>query len=55
MWHQGPYSQHIVFFLIYDWPQKARALHNTRPKRLIGDKHFSLFGAFVRYENNKDL
>ncbi len=24
--------------------------HNTRPERLVGDKHFSFWGPFVGYE-----
>jgi hypothetical protein len=40
----------LMFFLTYEWAQKARTLHYTRIKRLPSDKHSSLFRTFIRYE-----
>jgi hypothetical protein len=50
MQHQGPYSLLLIFFLTYEWAQKARTLHYTKIKRLPSDKHSSLFRAFISYE-----
>ncbi len=46
---QGPYSQHLIVILTYKWAQYARVLHYTMIKKLSGDKHASLLGAFVGY------
>jgi hypothetical protein len=51
----GPYSQHFLFFLTYDWPPKARVLHYTRLQRAAIDKYFSLLGPFVSYKENAVL
>jgi hypothetical protein len=53
--YQGPYSQHLIFFLSYKWAQKARALHDYRLKRLTSDKHSSLLRAFIRCKDNEVL
>ncbi len=34
-------------------PINARMLNYTSLKRLVGDKHSSLFGPFINYEENK--
>jgi hypothetical protein len=46
------YSQQFIVFVTYEWPPKARALHNTRLERLARDKKSSLLGPFVSYEEN---
>ncbi len=46
----GPYLQHSIFFITYDWARQGRVLHYTRL-----DKHSSLLGAFVSNEENKVL
>jgi hypothetical protein len=33
---QGPYSQHLIFFVTYEMAQKARVLNYTRRKGLEG-------------------
>ncbi len=38
-----------MYFLTWEWAQKARVLHYTRLERIYGDKHSSLFGD-VSYE-----
>ncbi len=35
--------------------KKARVLHYIRLKRIPGDKHFSLFGPIMSYEENEVL
>jgi hypothetical protein len=49
------YSQPFIFFLTYERNQKDRALDYTRSERLASDKHSSLLGPFVTYEENKVL
>jgi hypothetical protein len=51
----GPYSQHYVVFVTYKLAQKARVLHNTRLKRLAGEKHSNLLVQFVSYEEYEVL
>jgi hypothetical protein len=46
----GPYSQHFIFSLTYEWAQQARALNYTWLKGFPVKKHSSLFGTFVSYE-----
>ncbi len=38
------YSQKNIFFITYEWAQKAKVLHYTRLGRLNGDKYSSLLG-----------
>ncbi len=42
----------FIFFRNYEWAQKARVLHFTRPKMLARGKLFSLLGLFESYEEN---
>jgi len=44
---QWPYSQLIIFFITYEWVQYVRVLQFNKLERLVGDKHFSLWGPFV--------
>ncbi len=53
--HQWPYSSHFIFFVTYEWVQIARMLHYTRQERLPMDKHPSLLGLFISFEENKVL
>jgi hypothetical protein len=46
---QEPYSQHLIFFLTEAWAQYSRL------ERLAKDKHSSLLGPFVSYEENEEL
>jgi hypothetical protein len=39
----------------YEWFQKARVSHNIRLEKLAMDKHSSLLGLFVSYEENRML
>jgi hypothetical protein len=45
----------IHFFTIYEWAQYARVLHITWLERLYRNKHSSLLGPFVSYNENKVL
>jgi hypothetical protein len=45
----------LIFFVTYHWTQQARVLHYTRLERLARDKHSSLLGPFVSYEENEVL
>ncbi len=50
--NNGSYSQHFIFFVTCEWVQQARVLQYTRLERLARDKHSSLLGPFVSYEEN---
>ncbi len=52
---QGAYSQHFIFFITCHWTKLARVLHYTRLERLAWDKHSSLLGPLVSYEENEAL
>ncbi len=52
---QGPYSQHFFFFVTYELGQWARVFHYIRLEMLARNKHSSLLGQFVSYEENKVL
>jgi hypothetical protein len=45
---QGPYSQLIIFFITYEWVQYVKVLQFNKLERLVRDKHFILWGPFVR-------
>jgi len=45
-------SQHLIFFVTYKWVQKAKVLYYTWLERLARDKHCSLLGLLVNYEEN---
>ncbi len=50
------YSELFIFFMTYEWSQKARVLlFNTRLERLGKDKDYSLLGTFVCYKENEGL
>ncbi len=48
-------SQHFIFSITYECTLKARVLHNTRLKRLGSNKHSSLFGTVISYDENEVL
>ncbi len=50
---QGPYSQQFIFFEAYEWAQLVRALYYTSLEKLAIDKHSSLLGPLVSYEETK--
>ncbi len=52
---QGPYSQHSIFFVTYKWVQYAIVAHYISSERLALDKHSSLLGPSIRYEENEVL
>ncbi len=52
---QGPYSQHFIFFVTYELAIITTVLHYTKLERLAMDKHSSLLGIFVSYEENEVL
>ncbi len=52
-WPQVPDSQHFIFFLTYEYFQKARVLYYNRPEKLASGKHTNLLGPFVTYKENK--
>ncbi len=39
----------------YEWAQYAKVLHCTLPEWLVFDKHSSLLGPFLSYEENEVL
>jgi hypothetical protein len=49
----GPNSQHITFFVTYEWTQQARTLDFARAERIVSDKSSNLLGRFVGYEEKK--
>ncbi len=51
----GTYWKHFIFFMIYESVQKARLLHTVKLERLDKDKHSSLLGPFLSYEENEVL
>ncbi len=51
---QGPYPQHLIFSLVMKGPNKL-VLHYTKQENHSWDKHSSLMGLFVSYEENEVL
>jgi hypothetical protein len=47
---QGLYSKNFIFFVNYKWAQYAGVLQYTRVERHAKDKHSSLLGPFVSYD-----
>ncbi len=45
----------LIFYVTYEWAQRARVLHYTRLKILAKDKNSSLFGPFISYIENEVL
>ncbi len=39
----GPYSQHFIFFVTYEWAQKAGVLNNTMLEKPASNKHSSFW------------
>ncbi len=52
---QGPYSEHSILFVSYEYFQQARVLDYTWPEKHPGDKHSNLSGPFVTCKENKVL
>jgi hypothetical protein len=52
MWDLGPYSQHFIFFITYEWAQQARMLDYTWLEKLARDKHYSFLGLFISCNEN---
>ncbi len=52
LWIQdlGLYSQHFTVFITCKWAHQAIVFHNNHLKRLARDKHPSLLGPFLSYE-----
>ncbi len=46
------HSQHFIFFITYERSQYVSALYYTRLEMFAGDKHSSLLGPFISYEEN---
>ncbi len=51
----GQIQNTSFFFATYKWAQWDRVLHYTRLKRFARDKHSSLSGPFISYEENEVL
>jgi hypothetical protein len=47
------YPQHSIFFVIYEWVHKVRALHHSGQEMNARDKHSRLLGPFKRNKENK--
>jgi hypothetical protein len=45
----GPYSQHFIFFVTYEWAEQARVLYCAKLEGLARDKHSCKLGPFVGY------
>jgi hypothetical protein len=43
------FSHHFIFFVTYEWAQKARVFHYTRLETFVIDKQSSLLGLFISY------
>jgi hypothetical protein len=52
--HQGPYSQHFIFFVTMSGPNKLEC-YITLGKASAKDKHSSLLGPFVSFKENEVL
>jgi hypothetical protein len=52
--HQGPYSQHFIFFVTMSEPNKLEC-YITLGKTSAKDKHSSLLGPFVSFKENEVL
>ncbi len=52
---QGPYAQHFIFFVTYEYTQLRTVLHYTGLKRPSSDKHSSLLGEFLSYKETGEL
>jgi hypothetical protein len=52
---QGPYSQHLIFFVSYESSQYGRVLHYITLERVASNKYSILLGQFVSHEGNKVL
>jgi hypothetical protein len=52
---QALFLQHSIFFATYECTEYARLLHYTRLLRLVEEKHYSLLGPFISWEENKVL
>ncbi len=50
----GAYSQHLIFFVTYEWTQQARVSYYIRMEGLAMDKHSNL-GSFTSYEETEVL
>jgi hypothetical protein len=49
----GLYSLLYIFFKSYEWTQQAKVSHYTRLEMLERNKHASLLGPFIIYEENE--
>jgi hypothetical protein len=52
---QGPYPQHLIFSLVMKGSNKLVVLYYTKQENHSRDKHSSLLGLFVSYEENEVL
>ncbi len=50
---QLPYSQHLNFFVTYEWAQQASVFVRVKPFKLSLMEHSSLLGPFVSYGEKK--
>ncbi len=47
-----PYSQHFIFFMTYEWTQKAFVFVPRKPLKPNVIEHSSLLGSFINYKEN---
>ncbi len=52
---QGLYSQNLIFSVCCEWAQYIWVLYQNKLERLARDKHTSLLGSFLSYEENEVL
>ncbi len=51
----GTTLESYIFFITFEWVHWASVLQYTMVKSPAKDKHFSLLGPFVSYEENEKL
>jgi hypothetical protein len=52
---QELYSQHLIFFVTYEWAQAATVFDQSWLEKLARDKRSNLLGQFISYEENEVL
>ncbi len=55
MWPQGAYSQHLIFYLHYEWAEWARVLVPYKPFQPSVMYHSSLLDPYLIYKENQVL
>jgi hypothetical protein len=51
----GPYEEHFIFYVTYEWPQQARMLDPGKPFQPSVMKHSCILCPFVSSKENEVL